>query len=99
MGISKSKFPKIIVSKDYEIENGMLGLERDVYLSIAKFLGSSILRIILTNETHSFRDLQTRDKRRLTPKRSISNDSMEMEIFPESRLIHIKTNQKRIQTT
>jgi hypothetical protein len=44
MGISKSKFPKIIVPKDYKVNNGILGLERDVYLSIVKFLDSSILR-------------------------------------------------------
>jgi hypothetical protein len=44
MGISKSKIPKIIVSKDYEVENGILGLDRDNYLSIVKFLDSSILR-------------------------------------------------------
>jgi hypothetical protein len=44
MGIFKSKFTNIIVSKDYEIENGILGLERDVHLSIVKFLDPSILR-------------------------------------------------------
>jgi hypothetical protein len=37
-------FNEIIVSKDFEIENGILGLNRDVYLSIVKFLDSSILR-------------------------------------------------------
>jgi hypothetical protein len=37
-------FNEIIVFKDFEIENGMLGLERDIYLSIVKFLDSSILR-------------------------------------------------------
>jgi hypothetical protein len=35
---------KIIVSKDFEVENGVLGLERDIYLSIVKFIDSSILR-------------------------------------------------------
>jgi hypothetical protein len=35
---------EIIISKDLEIENGVLGLERDVYLSIVKILDSSILR-------------------------------------------------------
>jgi hypothetical protein len=44
MGITKSKFPKIIVPKDYEVENGILGLDRDNYLSIVKFLDSSILK-------------------------------------------------------
>jgi hypothetical protein len=33
-----------IFIKGFEIENGVLGLERDVYLSIVKFLDSSILR-------------------------------------------------------
>jgi hypothetical protein len=42
--ISKYKFRKIVVSEDFEIENGMLGLERDIYLSIVKFLDSSTLR-------------------------------------------------------
>jgi hypothetical protein len=44
MGLSKSKFPKIVVSKDYEVENGLLGLDRDCYLSIVKFLDLLILR-------------------------------------------------------
>jgi hypothetical protein len=35
---------EIIVSKVSEVENGVLGLERDVYLNIVKFLDSSILR-------------------------------------------------------
>jgi hypothetical protein len=37
-------FEEIIVFKDFGVENGMLGLERDVYLNIVKFLHSSILR-------------------------------------------------------
>jgi hypothetical protein len=37
-------FREIMVSKDLEIENGVLGLERDVYLSFVKFLYSSIVR-------------------------------------------------------
>jgi hypothetical protein len=41
---SKFKFKKIIVSKIYEVENGILGLDRDNYLSIVEFLHSSILR-------------------------------------------------------
>jgi adenine-specific DNA methylase len=32
------------VGEGFEIENGVLGLERDVYLSIVKFLDSHILR-------------------------------------------------------
>jgi hypothetical protein len=38
------KFGEIIVFKDFKVENGVLGLERDVFLSIVKFLDSSILR-------------------------------------------------------
>jgi hypothetical protein len=34
-------YNKIVVTKDFEIENGVLGLNRDVYLSIVKFLDSS----------------------------------------------------------
>jgi hypothetical protein len=37
-------FKEIIVSEDFEIENGMLGLNRDVYLSIVKFLDSPFVR-------------------------------------------------------
>jgi hypothetical protein len=37
-------FEEIIVFKDFEFENGVLGLDRDCYLSIVKFLDSSILR-------------------------------------------------------
>jgi hypothetical protein len=40
----KYKFKEIIVFKDFSIENGVLGLERDIYLSIVKFLDSSNLR-------------------------------------------------------
>jgi hypothetical protein len=49
MGIFKSKFTNIIVLKDYEIENGVLGLERDIYLSNVKFLDSMILRKVCVN--------------------------------------------------
>jgi hypothetical protein len=35
---------EIIVFKDFESENGMSGLDCDCYLSIVKFLDSSILR-------------------------------------------------------
>jgi hypothetical protein len=30
--------------EDFEIENGLLGLHRDIYLSIVKFLSLSIVR-------------------------------------------------------
>jgi hypothetical protein len=46
---SRYKFKKIIVSKDYEVENGIIGLDRDIYLSIVKFLDSSILRKVRVN--------------------------------------------------
>jgi hypothetical protein len=42
--MSSCEFKEIIVFEDSEIENGMLGLDNDVYLSIVKFLNSSILR-------------------------------------------------------
>jgi hypothetical protein len=35
---------KIFVAEDFEVLNGILGLERDVYLSIVKFLSSSVVR-------------------------------------------------------
>jgi hypothetical protein len=41
--MNSCKFEEIIVFKDFEIENGMLGLDRDCYLIIVKFLDSSIL--------------------------------------------------------
>jgi hypothetical protein len=37
-------FKEIIVFSDFDVDNGVLGLERDVYLSTVKFLDSSILR-------------------------------------------------------
>jgi hypothetical protein len=40
----KYKFPEIIVFEGFEVENDVLGLEQDIYLSIVKFLDSSILR-------------------------------------------------------
>jgi hypothetical protein len=42
--MSSCEFEEIIISKGLEIENGVLGLERDIFLSIVKFLDSSILR-------------------------------------------------------
>jgi hypothetical protein len=42
-------FKEIIVFKDFEVKNGVLGLEWDVYLSIVKFLDSSILRKVCVN--------------------------------------------------
>jgi hypothetical protein len=41
--MNSCEFEEIIVSRDFELENGVLGLERDIYLSIVKFLDSSIL--------------------------------------------------------
>jgi hypothetical protein len=37
------KFKEIIVLGDFEIGNGVLGLERDIYLNIVKFLNFSII--------------------------------------------------------
>jgi hypothetical protein len=42
--MNSCELKEIIVFKDFEIENGILGLERDIYLSIVKFLDSSLLR-------------------------------------------------------
>jgi hypothetical protein len=38
------EFKEIIVFKDFDDESGVLELERDVYLSIVKFLDTSNLR-------------------------------------------------------
>jgi hypothetical protein len=38
------QFKEIIVVEYFEVENGALGLDRDAYLSIVKFLDSSTLR-------------------------------------------------------
>jgi hypothetical protein len=40
--MNSCKFKEIIVEY-FEVNNGLLGLERDVYLSIVKFLDSSIV--------------------------------------------------------
>jgi hypothetical protein len=37
-------FKEIIVFEKSKIENGLLGLDRNAYLSIVKFLDSSIVR-------------------------------------------------------
>jgi hypothetical protein len=37
-------FKEIVVCENFEIEYGVLGLERDVYLSVVKFLDSTIVR-------------------------------------------------------
>jgi hypothetical protein len=42
--MNSCKFKEIIVFKDFEIDNSVLGLDRDCFLSIVKFLDSSILR-------------------------------------------------------
>jgi hypothetical protein len=40
--MNRSDFEEIIVSKDFEFENGVLGLDRNCYLSIVKFLDSGV---------------------------------------------------------
>jgi hypothetical protein len=42
--MKNSQFQEIIVVGDFEIRNGILGLDRDAYLSIVKFLVSPIVR-------------------------------------------------------
>jgi hypothetical protein len=36
--------PDSCFPEDFEVENGVLGLDQDVYLNIVKFLDSSIVR-------------------------------------------------------
>jgi hypothetical protein len=38
--MNSSEFKEIFVFGNFEIESGLLGLERDIYLSIVKFLDS-----------------------------------------------------------
>jgi hypothetical protein len=47
--MNSREFKKIIVFKDFEIENGVLGLQRDIYLSIVRFLDAPILRKVGVN--------------------------------------------------
>jgi hypothetical protein len=47
--MNSCEFKEIIVCKDFEVGNGVVGLERDVYLSIVRFLDSSILRKVWVN--------------------------------------------------
>jgi hypothetical protein len=42
--MNSSEFKEIIVFMDFQFENGVLRFYRDVYLSVVKFLDSSILR-------------------------------------------------------
>jgi hypothetical protein len=42
--MNSCEFKKIVVFKNFEIENGVLRLERDIYLNIVKFLDSPIVR-------------------------------------------------------
>jgi hypothetical protein len=42
--MNKFEFNEIMTVNGFEIKNGILGLDRDNYLSIVKFLDSSILR-------------------------------------------------------
>jgi hypothetical protein len=39
--MNNCELKEVIVVEDFEVENGVLGLDRDVYLSIVKFLNSS----------------------------------------------------------
>jgi hypothetical protein len=38
------QFKEIIVVEYFEVENGVLGLNQDVYLSIVKFLDLSVVK-------------------------------------------------------
>jgi hypothetical protein len=42
--MNSCQFKEIVVVEDFEVENGVLSLDRDTYLSLVKFLNSSTLR-------------------------------------------------------
>jgi hypothetical protein len=42
--MNSCEFKEIIVLEEFLVENGVLGLDRDCYLSIVKFLDPPILR-------------------------------------------------------
>jgi hypothetical protein len=42
--MNSCQLKEVIVAKDFEVKNGVLGLDRDIYLSVVKFLDSSIVR-------------------------------------------------------
>jgi hypothetical protein len=42
--MNSCQFKEIIIVENFEVDNGVLGLDRDVYLSIVKFLDSSTVR-------------------------------------------------------
>jgi hypothetical protein len=41
--MNSNQFKEIVV-EDFEVKNGILGLDRDIYLSVVKFLNSSTVR-------------------------------------------------------
>jgi hypothetical protein len=42
--MNSCQFKEIMVFESFEVENGILGSDRDVYLSLVKFLDSSVVR-------------------------------------------------------
>jgi hypothetical protein len=42
--VVKNLYKDIIVSEKFKIKNGLLWLDRDVYLSLVKYLNSQVLR-------------------------------------------------------
>jgi hypothetical protein len=42
--MNSCEFKEIIASENFEVENGVLGLHRDVYLSLVQFQDSSIVK-------------------------------------------------------
>jgi hypothetical protein len=42
--MNSCEFKEIFIFGGFEVENGVVGLDRDCYLSIVKFLDSSVLR-------------------------------------------------------
>jgi hypothetical protein len=43
------KFKDIVVSEKFKINNGLLWLDRDIYLSLVKYLDSTTVRKVLLN--------------------------------------------------
>jgi hypothetical protein len=42
--MNSCEFKEIVVFRDFELENGVMGLDRDCYLSVVKFLDLLELR-------------------------------------------------------
>jgi hypothetical protein len=88
-------FPLIKKSR-YNInrKSGAMNVAEDMEIIKNKLLAIKSSTHSGENKCNDRQIEQTGDKRRLSPeKRSISNDSIEMEILSESRPVHIKIKQ------